>query len=147
MASPSTPAQENIHATSVAINGRGVLIMGRSGAGKSALAIQLIGMGAILVADDQTILSINDNTLWASSPTPIAGLIEARFVGLLKTPFLARAPVSLAIDLDQTERERMPQKRSFSHQGCSIPLLYRVDAAHFASIIRLYVLGGGVADR
>ena len=42
-----------IHASSVDINGKGVVILGKSGAGKSNLAIKLISMGAKLISDDQ----------------------------------------------------------------------------------------------
>ena len=42
-----------MHATCVHINGSGVLIVGRSGSGKSSLAIKLLALGAKLVADDQ----------------------------------------------------------------------------------------------
>ena len=42
-----------MHATCVDINGSGVLIVGRSGSGKSSLAINLLALGSTLVADDQ----------------------------------------------------------------------------------------------
>ena len=45
---------QTIHATAVVISNRCVLLRGRSGAGKSDLALRLIDGGAILVADDQT---------------------------------------------------------------------------------------------
>ena len=41
--------KSTIHATTVAIDGRGVMIRGGSGQGKSALALQMIAMGAELV--------------------------------------------------------------------------------------------------
>ena len=46
-----------LHATCVAVDGRGLLILGPSGSGKSALALQLIALGAQLVADDRTRVS------------------------------------------------------------------------------------------
>jgi len=63
--SPTT----TIHATTVAVNGRGVMIRGASGSGKSALALQMIAMGAELVSDDRTSLIVHENRLIASPPT------------------------------------------------------------------------------
>ena len=52
-----------IHATCVAIEGRGVLIVGPSGSGKSDLALRLIDRGAALVADDYTDLNVDGRAL------------------------------------------------------------------------------------
>ena len=53
----TTAAQEQVHATCVALVGagtvRGVLLRGPSGAGKSDLALRLVEQGWRLVADDQ----------------------------------------------------------------------------------------------
>lgn len=43
-----------LHASCVALDGRGLLILGPSGSGKSALALELMALGADLVADDRT---------------------------------------------------------------------------------------------
>ena len=45
-------SSETLHASCVAIDGRAVLIEGRSGEGKSDLALRLIDRGAALVSDD-----------------------------------------------------------------------------------------------
>ena len=45
-----------LHASAVAIEGRAVLITGPSGSGKSGLALDIIALGARLVADDGVIL-------------------------------------------------------------------------------------------
>ena len=70
--------RETIHASTVAIEGRAVMIVGPSGAGKSDLALRLIDRGATLVADDYTNLSRDGDTLVASAPATIAGRIEVR---------------------------------------------------------------------
>ena len=49
-------SSETLHASSVSIDGRAVLIEGMSGSGKSDLAMRLIDRGATLVSDDYTIV-------------------------------------------------------------------------------------------
>lgn len=92
---------EMLHASCVAIGGHAVLIEGRSGSGKSDLALRLIDRGAALVSDDYTLVSPAGDTLVATAPAKIAGLIEARGVGLLHEDHIADAPVALLVAVDQ----------------------------------------------
>lgn len=94
-------ASEMLHASCVAIGGRGVLIEGRSGSGKSDLALRLIDRGAALVSDDYTLVHAAEGGLVAAAPATIAGRIEARGVGIVAEPALAEAPVALLIALDE----------------------------------------------
>ena len=57
-----------MHASCVAVQGKGVLILGPSGAGKSSLALQLMALGADLVADDRTEISVQNGAAIARSP-------------------------------------------------------------------------------
>jgi serine kinase of HPr protein (carbohydrate metabolism regulator) len=98
---------ETVHATSVAIGGRGILIRGRSGSGKSDLALRLIDRGARLVSDDYTIVSARDGRLWADAPETIAGKLEVRGVGILEVAPARDVPVCLIADLDVIP-ERLP---------------------------------------
>ena len=50
------PGTINLHASAVALDGRGALLLGASGAGKSGLALRLMALGARLVADDRVLL-------------------------------------------------------------------------------------------
>lgn len=109
-----------IHAGCVAIGGRGVLIAGRSGAGKSDLAMRLIDRGAELVADDYVELRADSGLLTATPPPAIAGKIELRGVGILTLPFRAEAPVGLLVDLD-VEAERLPEPEMRELYGIAIP--------------------------
>ena len=86
-------------ATCVAIGGRGLLIEGAPGRGKSSLALALIDRGATLVGDDGVLLELRDGRLWALPPPRIAGLLEVRNVGLIRLQAEA-APVSLVVRLD-----------------------------------------------
>lgn len=128
-----------VHASCVAWQGRGVLILGRSGAGKSALALQLMAYGADLVADDRTELHAEGDVLIARHPATIEGLIEARGVGLLRADFVPQAEIALIVDLDQTESDRLPPERQISLLGISRPLALAVPQAHFPAAILCYL--------
>ncbi|OAN78435.1 serine kinase [Sulfitobacter sp. EhC04] len=128
-----------LHASTVRIAERGVLIIGPSGAGKSALALQLIALGATLVADDRTRVSRHGDDVIADVPESIAGLIEARGLGILRVPHVGPTPLALVVDLSQAEQDRLPPPRSHRVLGLDIPCLHRVDGPHFASAILLYL--------
>ncbi|MET0250299.1 MAG: aldolase [Sphingobium sp.] len=98
---------ETIHATTVAIADRAVMIMGASGAGKSDLALRLIDRGAALLADDYTQVRARDGQLVASVPATIAGKMEVRGIGIITLPHIGNRPVALIVDLDAAV-ERMP---------------------------------------
>jgi len=120
-----------VHATCVALRiGRswqGVLLRGPSGAGKSDFALRLIESGARLVADDQTELVRKGSKVIASAPTRIAGLIEARGVGIVKLgrdQLVARAPVVLLVDLAIPEPiERLPEPMHERLLGVDLPVV------------------------
>lgn len=115
--------ESTVHASVVAIGGRGALILGASGAGKSALALALLGRGAGLVADDRVHLIRRGNALVASAPAALAGLIEARGIGLLRVPHVAEVPVAIAVDLDDAPAARMPQVRTITYLGVEVELI------------------------
>ena len=78
-----------MHATCVDINGSGVLIVGRSGSGKSSLAINLLALGSTLVADDQCELVKKNNRFRVSKPASLPKSIEIRGIGLVSVPIVA----------------------------------------------------------
>lgn len=129
------------HATCVAIDGCGVLITGPSGAGKSALALQLIGMGAQLVSDDRTEIFGAGPDLMARAPESIAGLIEARGVGIIELPYLAQARLTLVVDMAQTERQRLPEAHFTRLLDKPLSCLHKIDAPYFAAGVNAYVRG------
>jgi serine kinase of HPr protein (carbohydrate metabolism regulator) len=99
---------ETLHATSVAIGGRAVLLCGASGMGKSDLALRLIDRGAILVSDDYTLLKWVDGRLEATAPQTITGKMEVRGLGLVDMPCVDYARVALIIELSDSI-DRMPE--------------------------------------
>lgn len=107
MTTEAADAAVNIHASTVAIGGRAVLIEGPSGAGKSDLALRLVDRGATLVADDRTDLRVADGRLLAAPPPRLAGLIEVRGLGIVDMPHVAGMPVALVVTL-AAEPDRMP---------------------------------------
>jgi HPr kinase/phosphorylase len=131
-----------LHASCVAAFGRGLLILGPSGSGKSALALRLITLGAQLVADDQTDLAVEDGRLVARCPPAIRGLIEARGVGLLRAAPLDAAPVDLVADLGQTENQRLPPARRITILGYEADLVLHPQNDHFPDALMLYLRHG-----
>jgi len=140
-----TDAPLCLHASTVALAARAIIILGASGAGKSALALQLMAFGAALVADDRTLLTARDGRLFATCPAPIRGRIEARGVGLLAAETCPEAEVALAVDLDRDETERLPHEQSIAWRGISVPLVLRVQSVHFAPALWQYLKAGRVA--
>ena len=114
--------KKNVHGTAVSIEGKGLLLLGQSGSGKSQLALALITHGAKLISDDQVILVNTESEIILSAPRSISGKIEARFVGILKMPVLI-APLYLVIDLDQKELDRLPKKKFVTYFNKKIPAL------------------------
>lgn len=108
-----------------------MLILGRSGTGKSALALELMAFGAQLVADDQTIVTRVGSSLIATCPPQICGMIEARGLGLLQADTVAQVRLSLVIDLDCVETERLPPKRQRDIHGVPIDLVFSATSRHF----------------
>lgn len=108
-----------VHASAVAINGRAVLIMGESGAGKSDLALRLIDRGAALVSDDQVALWPIDGVLKASAPANITGKIEVRGIGIVAMAPQANIPVALIVALG--EPDRMPEVEQRELCGSPVP--------------------------
>jgi HPr kinase/phosphorylase len=94
-----------LHASAVLVGERGVLIRGVSGAGKSLMALALVGRVrreggfAALVADDSVWLETAHGRLIARGEARLAGLCERRCEGLIETPHEARAVLRLIVDL------------------------------------------------
>jgi len=130
-------AQSLIHASCVAMDGRGVLLLGNSGCGKSDVALRLIDAGAVLVGDDQIGISNVNGTLVATPAPRLEGMIEARGVGILEIAFVRDIPLALAVKLvERTDIERMPEPVFFGCAGLELPLvsLHAFDGSTVAKI-------------
>ncbi|MBO9475531.1 HPr kinase/phosphatase C-terminal domain-containing protein [Shimia sp. R10_1] len=124
-----------LHGSCVADAGRAVFIRGASGRGKSSLSLQLMAYGAMLVADDQTLVRQAGDGLWVRAPDTTRGLVEARGVGILRAETELQARLQLVVDLDQIEMDRLPHPREAHILGKPVPLLWGVDAPYFAAAI------------
>lgn len=117
-------AMETVWGTTVAIDGRAVLLRGPSGAGKSDVALRLIDAGAGLVADDRTELVREGDRLVARAPEALRNRLEVRGIGIVTIGSVARAPLVLAVDLVPPEQvPRLPDPGRWTHAGVSIPLI------------------------
>lgn len=130
-----------LHATCVTFEGAGVLITGASGSGKSALALQLMALGATLVADDRVVLTLGDSVM-AQPADGLAGLIEARGVGILNAKATYPAPLAMVVDLDVLETDRIPPQRSVTLMEHTFPLFHKVDGIHLAAAIIQFLKSG-----
>jgi serine kinase of HPr protein (carbohydrate metabolism regulator) len=114
-------SSDTLHASCVAIGGRAVLLAGRSGVGKSDLALRLIDRGAVLISDDYTQLVRREGQLRASPPATIAGKIEVRGVGIVPSPHVADVVVALLIDLEAPVA-RLPERATRRLAGVDVPI-------------------------
>ncbi len=131
-----------IHATCVAVQGRGLLIVGASGSGKSSLALRMIALGADLVADDRVDLSRDEGAVIADAPQRIAGLIEARGIGLLRAAPCGPVALDYVLDMDQTQPARLPEPVTLQLLGHYVPLLFGAGVPNLAeALMQLLKMG------
>lgn len=123
----ASPKRPSIHATCLVIDGKGLLIRGRSGAGKTSLALALIGAAsrdgrfARLVADDRVHLEVLEGDLIGTVPSTIAGLVERRGDGVYPIDHVGRATIRLVIDL--VDGDVPPRSGTAQIEGVSLPQL------------------------
>ena len=126
-------ARERLHATAIAIGGRAALIRGPSGSGKSDLALRCLGIHAssllpepaMLVADDQVILTRSGGEVHAEPPQNIRGKLEVRGLGIIDVPDCDTARLVLVVDLVPSGAyERIPDPgRMVTILGLNVPLI------------------------
>ncbi len=123
-----------LHGTCVSVGGEGVLILGKPGSGKSALALRLIdepgyGISGVLlrselVADDQVIVTRDQDRLMASAPATLRGKLEIRGLGIVTLATPPAVPLALVVKLqDHSAIERLPDPATFDILGMALPLV------------------------
>ena len=137
---------QTMHASCVAWGDAAVLIKGAAGTGKSALALELMAYGCVLVADDQVLLTCDTGSITASPPPTIAGLIEARGFGILTAGYKPNAKVTCVVDLDLTTTDRIPPPHTVTVSGCDLTLFHRPIGVGIGPVI-LQFLRAGLSER
>jgi HPr kinase/phosphorylase len=121
-----------IHATAIVYGEMGVLVLGPSGSGKSALALALLArahdaaaFGAI-VGDDRVWVREIEGRLVASGSSKLAGLIERRAVGIVVASSEPAAVIGLLVELSERGRgwPRLPDEPNVvTIEGVRLPRL------------------------
>ncbi len=114
---------ETVHASTVASNGRAVLIAGPSGSGKSDLTLRLLDRGFTLVSDDQTIVKKDGERLLASAPPTIAGKLEIRGIGIVEMERTDNVPVALIVELTGDIQRLPDDSRDRPILGIRLPIV------------------------
>ncbi|XWN30798.1 MAG: serine/threonine protein kinase [Devosia sp.] len=146
---------ENIHASTIVLCERGVLIRGASGSGKSSFAAAMVsafaarGRFACLLSDDRTDVRAVNGRLVASAPEALRELLELRGIGIIGCQVARQAVVSLLVDLlDPSSVTRAPKREDSVAEIAGIGL-QRVGLSERATPINVLLLsalvdGGGL---
>lgn len=131
-----------VHGTALSVAGRGLLLIGPSGSGKSSIALQLICLGACPISDDIVWLDLREGAPWLfyppQAPRPLR--IEARGVGLIPFDPGDPAPLQLLVDLGRTETARLPEDATLDIAGRPVRRLHKVDNPAFPAMVLQYLL-------
>ena len=137
-------AADRVHGSAVAfvLQGEAValLLLGKSGTGKSELALELMAMGGVLVADDQTLLERRGAAIVLRAPPTIRGLIEMRGLGILHAETLEQARLVAVVDLDEIETSRLPERGFAEVLGVRVPCLRNCASRAFPAGLKQYIL-------
>ena len=121
----------NIHATALLIGDRGILVIGASGSGKTALALAMVdrfsthGRPCRLVGDDRLLVSVHGGRLVCRAPETIAGSVEVFGIGPRPIAFEPAMVADLVIRLvPPAAAERLQADAVETIAGCTLP---RVD--------------------
>lgn len=128
------------HGTLININGKGVLLLGPSAAGKSDLALRLImppspfvseTNTSQLVADDQVEIVLetvnNHKRVYGQAPEALKGLLEVRHLGIKTFEYLEKSSIDFVIKLKKYhEIERLPDEINEIEiiEGYTVPLFF-----------------------
>ncbi|HEX3858895.1 MAG TPA: HPr kinase/phosphatase C-terminal domain-containing protein [Pseudolabrys sp.] len=108
-----------VHASAVLVGSKAALIRGASGTGKSKLVLDVIAaaaQGALpfarLVGDDRVHVEASGGRVLVRPVPALAGLIEARGLGVRRLAFEPVATVGFVVDLAAEDAERLPDPKA-----------------------------------
>lgn len=128
--------EKTIHANLVDVFGRGILLTGKSGIGKSECALDLIHRGHSLVGDDLITLRLIDDKLIGRPGRDLGYFMEIRGVGFVNVEHMfgiertrKQKTIDMQIELmpwqDNMDYERIGFSDSYAeHLGVKIPIIY-----------------------
>lgn len=104
---------DSLHGVFISVFGKGVLIVGESGMGKSEVALELIRRGHVLVADDRVDVARVHNRLTGHSPDLLYGMLEIRGIGIIDvikmfgaSALLQSASIDMVIRLEKYDNTK-----------------------------------------
>ena len=124
---------ESRHAGLIDVYGMGILLIGKSGIGKSETALELVKRGHRLVADDSVIIKRIDDRLEGTSPELIRYFMELRGIGIIDVKSMygvgsvvKQKDIELVIELERWEEgkayDRLGDERQYEEiLGVSLP--------------------------
>ena len=128
--------EKTIHATLVDVFGRGILLTGKSGIGKSECALDLIHRGHSLVGDDLITLRYIDDQLIGRSGRDFGHFMEIRGVGFVNVERMfgiervrQQKTIDLQIELmpwqENMDYERIGLSNNYAeHLGVKLPIIF-----------------------
>jgi HPr kinase/phosphorylase len=136
---------ELVHGTAVDIDGWAVLLTGKSGSGKSDLAMRMIDRGARLVGDDYVNLSDSFGLPQVEPTDRLAGKLEVRGIGIIELEYRAASSLMLLVELGE-DGERIPASLPQRDlHGWSLPL-FRLNGFAASAPIKVEMLLKSIVD-
>lgn len=103
----------SLHGVFLSVFGKGVLVTGESGMGKSEIALELIKRGHLLIADDRVDVARVHNKIMGQAPMILRGMLEIRGVGIIDvtkmfgaSAVLEKKEVDFVVHLDKWSDQR-----------------------------------------
>ena len=126
---------DNLYGVMMNIYGKGVMITGKSGIGKSELALDLINRGHMLVADDRVDVSRVHNDIICHAPKLLTKMLEIRGLGIVDVTklfgantYLNKCELDFVIKLvrldEANSKDRLnPVNETLDVLGLEVPML------------------------
>lgn len=143
-----SPSRQRLHATAIALGGKGCLLLGPSGSGKSDLALRLLDAGAKLIGDDYVEIARAGKKLTVHALKPLRGHLEVRGVGIVSLAPVRRARsaplVAIFALVPSGQVERLPEPASYPLLGVDLPS-WKLAPFEQSAVRKLKLLLGGRA--